>query len=88
MKVSVLHDRQGKIRSITQISPDTKFGVTIIAPRGFSVTEVELPPEFHQEPLQSVHATHRVDIREKKLVPDTVKKNAKREKRAGKAGRN
>jgi hypothetical protein len=69
MKVSVLHDRQGKIRSITQVNPDTKFGVTIMAPRGYAVTELELPAELQQEPLHKLHASHRVNIREKKLVP-------------------
>jgi hypothetical protein len=87
MRVSVLHDRQGKIRSITQVSPDTKFGVTVIAPRGFSVTEVELPPEFHLRPLHELHASHRVDIREKKLVPGGPKRGAKPGKSTGKAGR-
>jgi len=31
------------------------------------VTEVELPPEFHQEPLHTFHATQRVDIHEKSM---------------------
>ena len=81
MKVSVLHDRTGKIRAITQVDPHAKFGVTMIAPRGFAVTEVELPSELEQEPLHQLHASHRVDVKGRKLVLGAAAKSAKPKKR-------
>jgi hypothetical protein len=69
MKVQVLHDRRGNIKSITQVSPDTKFIVSVLAPRGQTAIELELPAELQGIALHSLHETHRVDLENRRLVP-------------------
>jgi hypothetical protein len=80
MKVLVLHDSSGKIKSITQVNPDAKFGVSVAAPKGHTVNELELPTELRDVALHSLHKTHRVDLKTKSIVPapaETVTKRAK-----------
>jgi hypothetical protein len=84
MRVQVLHDGRGRIRSITQVNPETKFGVTVVPPRGHSVTEVELPAELQQVPLHTLHDSHRLDIETKGLVQAPAKKAPARTTRRSK----
>ena len=78
MKVLVLHDSKGRIRSITQVNPETKFGVTVVPPRGHSVTEVELAAELQSVPLHTLHESYRLDRKASRLVPAPAKIAKKR----------
>lgn len=74
MKVLVLHDSKGRVRSITQVNPETKFGVTVVPPRGHSVTEVELAADLQNVPLHTLHDSHVLDRGTQRLVPVPPKK--------------
>jgi hypothetical protein len=68
MKVSIVHDDQGAIISITHVNPAAVGGVTVVAGAGQSVVDLELGKEYADQTLLDLHMGYRVDKAGPKLV--------------------
>jgi hypothetical protein len=65
MKVLVLHDKKGKILSVTEsptAGPDQNSSRPI-AMKGQAVTELDVPEEYSDLSIKGIHERLRVDVR-------------------------
>jgi hypothetical protein len=68
MKVSIVHDDQGSIVSITHAGPGSGQGVQTVPDSGQHLIDLELGDECRGKALLDLHQHYRVDADNKKLV--------------------
>jgi hypothetical protein len=74
VKLSVLHDQDGKVLALSRSGPPAATGsgyakVGILPRQGQMVTEVELGKDLEAVPLLELHKKCRVDAAKARLVP-------------------
>jgi hypothetical protein len=68
MKLSIVHDDQGSIVSVTHVNPSATQGVSVVPEPGHSVIDLELGEEHKGKSLLDLHQHYRIDKAAKKLV--------------------
>jgi hypothetical protein len=68
-KAYIIHDAQGNVISVGRVPADVR-GRVEIRPRnkGHSVLEIDLNAEQDSMSVMDLHKTHKVQVKEKKLV--------------------
>lgn len=72
MKVSVIHDAQGRIISLSRPEEMKKVGgflkVAIVLEPGHRMIELDLSKELEGKPLVEIHRDYQLDLRKQRLV--------------------
>ncbi len=61
MKIVVVHDRTGRIKSLAKVHPDSPFGVGAVPGPGDFAAEIELEPALANAELHEIHANYVVE---------------------------
>jgi hypothetical protein len=71
MKIVVVHDLNGKIKTLAKVNPGSPYGIGAVPGPGDLATEIELDASLANLGLHEIHAKYVVDGTgtNKKLVP-------------------